>query len=165
MATASVFVISDVDAGDFPSPSSLCRQGEEQYFSCKLQSTGKIASICAKDNINPDSGYVQYRLGTKEHVEYKFPGKLEPPRGKISILDVSRLRDGVGSHVKLNSGKYTYVTSNALIPGEIYVARDGKIVFDGIFKGREYIPFSVNARHGLQYGIPIPIDELDQHTN
>ncbi|MBB5447302.1 MULTISPECIES: hypothetical protein [unclassified Paraburkholderia] len=142
---------------------SLCHQGEVEYFSCKLQDSRKIASVCAADNVSPDRGYVQYRFGTHSNIEYKFPNKLMPPRGQISIVDVSRLPDGLGSHLKFVSGRYTYIVSNALVPGEIYVAKDGQTVFHQICKGSIYMPFNNSARHGLEYGVEDSVDELDQH--
>ncbi|WP_306716770.1 hypothetical protein [Burkholderia dolosa] len=142
---------------------SLCHQGEVEYFSCKLQDSNKIASVCAADNVSPDHGYVQYRFGTHSNIEYKFPNELVPPRGRISIVDVSRLPDDLGSHLKFTSGRYTYVVSNALVPGEIYVAKDGKIVFNKICKGSMYMPFDNAVRHGLEYGVEDSVDELDQH--
>ncbi|MCC8392456.1 hypothetical protein LJ656_07635 [Paraburkholderia sp. MMS20-SJTR3] len=140
---------------------SLCHQGEVEYFSCELQDSSNIASVCAADNISPDHGYVQYRFGTHSKIEYKFPRELTPPRGRISIVDVSRLPDGLGSHMKFTSGRYTYVVSNALVPGEIYVAKDGKIVFNKVCKGSMYMLFDSAARHGLEYGVEDSVDELD----
>ncbi|HEM7891524.1 MULTISPECIES: hypothetical protein [Burkholderia] len=150
-------------AASFIGATSLCHQGEVEYFGCELQDSNKIASVCAADNISPDHGYVQYRFGTHGYVEYRFPGKLLPPRGKISIVDVSRLPDGLGSHLKFVSGRYTYVVSNALVPGEVYVEKDGKIVFDKICKGSAYKPFGNTTRRGLEYGVTDSVDGLDQH--
>ena len=143
---------------------SLCLQGELEYFTCELQGSNKIASVCAADNVSPDHGYVQYRFGRHDKIEYKFPGKLIPPRKIFSIVDVSRLPDGLGSHIKFVNGDYVYVVSNALVPGEIYVARDGKIVLDEICKGSTYIPFDNAARQGLEYGVVGKIDRIDQHN-
>jgi len=160
--TVANFLVS-AKAADFLGATSLCHQGEIEYFSCELYDSNKIASVCAADNISPDHGYVQYRFGTHGHIEYRFPGKLLPPRGKISIVDVSRLPDGLGSHLKFVSERYTYVVSNALVPGEVYVEKDGKIVFDKICKGSTYKPFDNAARRGLEYGVTDSVDRLDQH--
>ncbi|MDY7786485.1 hypothetical protein U0E10_01015 [Burkholderia ubonensis] len=161
IAVANVLVSGK--AANFLGATNLCRQGEVEYFSCELQDSNKMASVCAANNISPDHGYVQYRFGTRGYIEYRFPDKLLPPRGKISIVDVSRLPDGLGSHLKFVSGRYTYVVSNALVPGEVYVEKDGKIVFDKICKGSTYKPFNNAARRGLEYGVADSVDELDQH--
>ena len=155
--------IATVEAADYPDSMSLCHHGEVEYFSCKLQDSNKIASVCAAGNSSPDHGYVQYRFGTHGSIEYNYPGELTPPRGKISIVDVSRLPDGLGSHLKFTNGSYTYVISNALVPGEVYVAKNGKLIFDKICEGRTYIPFGSAVRRGLEYGVENSVDELDQH--
>ena len=78
-------------------------------------------------------------------------------------MGVSRLPDGLGSHLKFTNGSYSYVVSNALVPGEIYVAKNGKLIFDKICEGSVYIPFGSAARRGLEYGVSNSVDELDQH--
>lgn len=156
-------ILSPADASNFLSPTSLCYQGEIEYFGCELQGSTKIISVCSANNVSPDSGYVQYRFGTHGNIEFKFPNELIPPRGKMSIVDVARFPDGVGSHLKFSNGVYTYVVSNALVSGEIYVAKGGKIVFDRICKGGMYIPFDNAARRGLEYGVVNSVDGLDHH--
>jgi len=163
MVIAIANTIVTVEAADYLGSMSLCHHDEVEYFSCKLQDSNKIASVCAAGNSSPDHGYVQYRFGTHGNIEYTYPGKLTPPRGKISIVDVSRLPDGLGSHLRFTSGSYNYVISNALVPGEIYVARNGKLVFDKVCEGRTYMPFDSAVRRGLEYGVENSVDELDQH--
>lgn len=48
----------------------MCELDEAIYISCSLDAGqtpnnygGPIASVCAKNNTSPDSGYVQYRYG------------------------------------------------------------------------------------------------------
>lgn len=144
-------------------PKSLCHLGEVEYFGCELQDSKKVVSVCAADNFSPDRGYVQYRFGVRGNVEYKYPDKLVPPRGKFSLVDVSRLHDGSGSHLKFTHGRYTYVVSNALVPGEIYAAEGGTVVFDGICKGSAYMPFDDAMRRGIERGAEDSVDGLDQH--
>ncbi|CAB3755353.1 hypothetical protein [Paraburkholderia solisilvae] len=164
-----VFVVISIAGGSVSAEitsyeaESLCRQGEMKYFSCELQNSKKIASVCAKDNISPDQGYVQYRFGTPRHVELEFPGKHIAPRGKISIVNVSRLRDGLGSHLKFSNGSYTYVVSNAVVPGEVYVEKNGKIVFDEICKGDGYTPFDYAVWDGIEYGVENRVDDLNPY--
>ncbi|WP_126877439.1 hypothetical protein [Paraburkholderia kururiensis] len=163
MAITIAIATVPVGATDYLNSTSLCHRGEIEYFGCKLRDSNKIASVCAADNSSPDHGYVQYRFGTQNNIEYKYPGKLTPPRGKISIVDVSRLPDGLGSHLKFSNGSYSYVVSNALVPGEIYVAKNGKLIFNKICEGNIYKPFGSTARRGLEYGASNSVDELDQH--
>ncbi|WP_155640702.1 hypothetical protein [Burkholderia pseudomultivorans] len=101
---------------------------------------------------------MQYRSGAHGKIEYQFPEKCLPPRGKISIVNVSGLRDGLGGHLKFVDGRYTYVVSNALVPGDVYVAKDWRLVFDGICKGSAYYPFDDDVRSGLEYGVVDAVD-------
>jgi hypothetical protein len=151
-----------VEAASYLGATSLCHQGETQYFSCRLQDSRKIVSVCAAHNISPDHGYVQYRFGTQSKIEYKFPDTLTSPRGKISIVDVSRLPDGLGSHLKFASGNYTYIVSNALVPGAVYVTKEGRVIFNHVCKGSAYLPFNGAAWQGLEYGVADWTDNFDE---
>lgn len=155
--------VASAASEDYLYAGSLCHYGEVEYFNCKLQDSKKIASVCASNNSSPDHGYVQYRFGTQSNIECKYPGELLHPRGRISIIDVSRLSEGLGSHLKFTSGPYTYVVSNALVPGEIYVSKNGKLVFDQICEGNAYIPFDKAVRSGVEYGVVDNTDKLDHH--
>jgi hypothetical protein len=161
LAIAIVYYEAPVEAASYLE-TSLCHPGETQYFSCELRDSGKTASVCAANNISPDHGYVQYRFGTQSKIEYKFPRTLTPPRGKISIVDVSRFPDGLGSHLRFESGGYTYIVSNALVPGAVYVTRNREVVFHQVCKGGAYIPFNNAMRQGLKYGVADWTDALDE---
>ena len=142
---------------------SLCVSNEDVYFTCELDGVHKTVSICAARNTTPDKGYVQYRYGTKSRIDFKYPSIPLPPRDRISLVDVSRLADGLGTHLKFKNRNYEFIVSNALVPGEVYVAKDGQIIFDKICKGSDYIPFSKESREGLQWGVLDVIDEHDNH--
>ncbi|MFM0168380.1 hypothetical protein PQR33_03415 [Paraburkholderia sediminicola] len=142
---------------------SLCVGAEDVYFTCELEGVRKTVSICAARNTSPDNGYVQYRYGTKSKIDFKYPLARLPPRGRISLVDVSRLAEGMGTHLKFKNDDYEYIVSNALVPGEVYVAKSGQIVFDKICKGGSYIPFSKKSREGLQWGVLDVIDDHDGH--
>ncbi|WP_158907150.1 hypothetical protein [Burkholderia sp. L27(2015)] len=123
----------------------------------------KIASVCAAKNASPDVGYVQYRYGIQSKLDFKYPATLIPPRDIMSIIDISRSALGLGTHLKFKSGEYDYVISNSLIPGEVYVAKKKKIVFDRICGGADYIPFSEKARNGVPWGSIEKIDDLGNY--
>jgi hypothetical protein len=74
---------------------SLCSSDETVYFSCKIKGAREYASICAKDNVSPDTGYVQYRFGRDQDAAFKFPNSKVPPglfftyrRSIISEMDL-----------------------------------------------------------------------------
>ncbi|MFM0550057.1 hypothetical protein P0D69_03655 [Paraburkholderia sediminicola] len=145
------------------SKESLCVGDEDIYFTCRLEGARKTVSICAAKNDSPDNGYVQYRYGTKSKIEFKYPLARLPPRGRISLIDVSRLAEGLGTHLKFKNDDYEYVVSNALVHGEVFVEKGGQIVFDKFCKGADYIPFSKESRVGLQWGVLDVIDDDDGH--
>lgn len=154
---------SAANAADPGGEETLCNEGEEVYFSCELEGVHKIASICATNNVSPTDGYVQYRYGTRSKLDFKYPSTLVSPQDTMSIIDVSRTALGLGTHVKFTNGDFHYVVSNALIPGEVYVTKNGRIVFDKTCRGSDYIPFSDRARIALPWGTLDKIDSLDNH--
>ena len=62
---------------------TLCDKEEDVYFSCKLESND-IVSICAKDNVAPQHGYVQYRIANENGIYKKIPEEFKKPEGIIS---------------------------------------------------------------------------------
>lgn len=124
---------------------TLCDETEEVYFSCPLEN-GKTVSVCAKDNTAPNRGYVQYRYGIKGDV-FVFPHQNVPPAKSVKITDVSEgsIR---GLHLKFSKGPYTYVVSS-VSPGEVYVSKDGKIIFDKACQASRYKRFSNKIFDGV----------------
>jgi hypothetical protein len=82
---------------------------------------------------------------------------------KFSIIDVSRTAIGLGTLIKFKSRNYSYLISNAIIPGGVYVTKNDKPVFDKICSGTDYIPIPQQAKDGLQWGVLEKIDALDNH--
>lgn len=84
--------------------STLCEKGEDVYISCAFNSSldqdnylGKVASICAKNNTSPDSGYVQYRFGKPSYgvgparIELQYPEQKNTTKGNIHNLQFEQL--------------------------------------------------------------------------
>lgn len=135
---------------------TLCDDDEEIYFSCPLEN-GKSVSVCAKNNTAPSRGYVQYRYGTKDNI-FAFPSKNIPPNTAVKITDVSEgsIR---GLHLKFSKGPYVYVVSS-VSPGEVYVSRNGVIIFDKQCKASKYKSFSNAIFNGVG---DAPISKIDIH--
>lgn len=92
---------------------NLCFPGENIYFSCSLEN-GKIASICARDNVSPIQGYVQYRYGGVGAVELEYPKKHVAPKGVFYLVDASE--GSVNQNIiKFRSGPYTYLLNQAFV--------------------------------------------------
>lgn len=141
---------------------SLCAENETIYFSCKIEHSQNYASICAKDNMSPETGYVQYRFGKNIATAFKFPDSKVAPGDLLHIQTINHFRDGIGKHVMFGNDAYTYVVSNAVQSPEIGVFRNGKLVttksceFDG-----EFSPISNRADHGIKQGEKSTLDTFD----
>lgn len=143
---------------------TLCYQGEIEYFSCELQSSRKIISVCASGNTSPDHGYVQYRTWYQGNINYTYPKQFLPPRGRFFIVDVTRLSAGLGSHLKFFDVNLSYVISTAMVPGEIYIVKNGEIVFEDFCRGGAYQAFGRAVRAGLEYGERDHVDDLESQV-
>ena len=99
---------------------TMCETGEDIYISCAFNTSldqydyvGKVASICAKSNTSPDSGYVQYRFGKPSYgvgraiVEMQYPEQKIPPKGIFTIYN-SRNFEISGAALRFTKGKYLY---------------------------------------------------------
>ncbi|MBV8656201.1 MAG: hypothetical protein JO142_00075 [Burkholderiales bacterium] len=53
------------------SAAGLCQEYESTVFSCPAGK--KTISVCASKTVTPESGYVQYRFGSKENIELATP--------------------------------------------------------------------------------------------
>lgn len=52
---------------------TLCERNEQIVFSCTMQKSAKLLSICTSKKLDAKNGYVQYRFGLPEKVELEFP--------------------------------------------------------------------------------------------
>lgn len=127
---------SDTEKG-VPREETLCSGSEEIYFSCPLEN-GKTISVCAIEDVSPNRGHVKYKYGDKSS-EFVYPTKNASPGDKFTISDVSEgsIR---GLHLKFTNGDYIYVISSVW-PGEVYVSKNGKIVFDQTCQASRYKSF------------------------
>lgn len=122
---------------------TMCREGEDIYISCAFNDgmdqydyVGKVASVCAKSNASPDSGYVQYRFGKPSYglgpaiVEMQYPEEKTPPKGEFAIY-TSRNSESRGAALRFANGKYLYSLERLNSFSYRVVARkQGEKVFD-----------------------------------
>lgn len=91
--------------------STLCGSNELVYFSC---STGKkMISMCTSNPINENSGYLQYRYGTTNKVEFIYPTRKSHPLNLFTEYS-SAFSGGVIGHINFTNGSYTYAVYNSL---------------------------------------------------
>ncbi len=57
--------------------SPLCTKTEKTIWTCTIQKSMKIASVCASKDLDSSKGYVQYRFGKAGKIELQFPASKE----------------------------------------------------------------------------------------
>jgi len=148
--------VADAQTQSSQDEQTLCQESEEVYFSCPLEN-GKTVSVCAKDNTNPERGYVQYRYGSKGD-SFAFPPENVTRARTVGITDVSEgsIR---GLHLKFSNGPYISVVSS-VSPVEVYVSKNGKIIFDKECLASRYKSFSNKIFDGVNEA---PVTKTDLH--
>lgn len=124
---------------------TMCIEGESIYISCTLYSPPKktkTASICAKGNTSPNSGYIQYRYGIPgKTVELKFPEKTATPKGEFKLYE-SNNPHGINHALRFTKGAYTYsFEKTGLSSYQLVVRKNGKEIFNRTCEepGKTYI--------------------------
>lgn len=106
---------------------SLCSKDETTYFSCKINSSIKTASLCGRypsnmfdDIVDLDAAdqdayinqrtFLTYRFGTMQKIELKYPQKQ---KGSFKLFEGVALHSYFGDihEVYFNSGNYSYAVS------------------------------------------------------
>ncbi|PMS18383.1 hypothetical protein C0Z18_17585 [Trinickia dabaoshanensis] len=75
---------------------------------------------------------------------------------KISDVSEGSIR---GLHLKFSKGPYTYVVSS-VSPGEVYVSKNGKVIFDRWCYASMYKVFSDKVFDGVNQ---TPVSKVDIH--
>lgn len=109
---------------------TMCTEGEAIYISCSFNTNAenktKVASICAKDNESPKSGYVQYRYGIPgEKLELQLPKNIITPK-KIFKIYKSDSIDGITQALRFSTGNYTYSFEKQGLSNYRLVVRDNE---------------------------------------
>ena len=148
LASLFVFVTSACAAQSDPDSLgvTLCAADEDIYFSCPLLGD-KIVSLCASNNTNPISGYIQYRYGTADQIEMYYPDKMAPPNNRFSLVDASE--GSVNKNIiKFKNGQYTYLLSQAFV-SYLTVLRGEKVVLRRTCNEGGYAFISRKAEQGI----------------
>ncbi|MGF6244213.1 hypothetical protein P3T42_005978 [Paraburkholderia sp. GAS38] len=138
-----------------PTEETLCEPHEEVYFSCPVKK--KIVSVCASGNVSPDNGYVEYRIGNSEHIDFQYPDKPYPPGRHFSISDITGGNLNI-VHLKFRSGGYDYVVYQGDVSG-VYVKKNGKTVANLTCDAGIYQTLSPRAMRGIK--TTPPVDGVD----
>ncbi len=90
---------------------TLCGPNEVVRFSC---STGrKLLSVCTSPDLSRTAGYIQYRFGTKDHLELEYPRDRRNSQGLFKESSVGYSRGGE-THLSFSVASYKYVVVDVL---------------------------------------------------
>lgn len=131
LIVASFFLVSHAEARTryLNLTDTMCVKGEAVYISCSLDAgptpndyNGPVASVCAKGNTSPDSGYVQYRYGIPgAKAEFTFPRKKLPPRGRLTIYAPAH---GQSASLRFRDGEKVYAFEDHGLSGYKLIVTD-----------------------------------------
>lgn len=65
-------------------PVTLCERNEQVVFSCVMQKSAKLLSICTSRQFDRQNGYVQYRLGQLGRIQLEFPSERSDTQSAFS---------------------------------------------------------------------------------
>ena len=101
---------------------SLCDKSESTIWSC--QTSKKIYSLCASQDLATSVGYLQYRAGTSKNIEFRFPITLQHPKGYFEFGLLPR-----GASLTFSNSEYTYYIAEPLIGQPVIeISKAGKAV-------------------------------------
>jgi len=68
----------------------LCNSSEVAVFSCQLKENKKIVSLCSSKYLSAKTGYLQYRYGSADKIELKYPSTLTESQAGFGYDSYSR---------------------------------------------------------------------------
>jgi len=104
-----------VNIGFAASNTTLCQADEEVIFSCANKNK-KIVSMCASKPLTATQGTLQYRFGTKGHIELAYPADAMSP-AKAFEGRAQMFSGGGGVYLRFKKDKYDYVLYNGIGKG------------------------------------------------
>ena len=87
---------------------SLCKQSEVVIWSCRAG--GKLYSLCASRDLNRKNGYLEYRAGKLNFIEFRFPAPGVRPSEAFHFGLLAH-----GAALSFENGPYAYDISEDLI--------------------------------------------------
>lgn len=83
---------------------TLCKSNENTVWSC--QAGTKVYSVCSSKELTRTAGYLQYRAGTTNKIELKFPASFLHPNGNFEFGLLAH-----GASLSFSNAGYTYTIS------------------------------------------------------
>lgn len=78
-----------------------CQMGEKQIWSCEYEA--KLYVICASDDLNASTGYMQYRVYKGALQEFVYPATQRHPKGLFTLYPRAR-----GASLVFKNGQFQY---------------------------------------------------------
>ena len=92
-----------INSGDQLQPDSLCALEERTIFSCPVENSAKIVSVCASKDLASDRGYLQYRFGLPGKIELEYPEDRKGTQEKFQYSHYPRSQlKGARTHIHFN---------------------------------------------------------------
>lgn len=86
---------------------SLCGAGERIIFTCGIQSSPRMVSLCRVEGATRDGGYVRYRFGRPGRSELEFSSGSAGTQRKLRYAHYSRLQV-TRTEVSFDVNQHTY---------------------------------------------------------
>jgi hypothetical protein len=69
---------------------TLCEKNEKVIFSCGMQKSAKVLSLCGSKELDKQKGYVQYRFGQPGKIELEYPAERKSTQTAFSYSRYTR---------------------------------------------------------------------------
>lgn len=86
---------------------SLCEADEQILFACSVGKAAKLVSLCGSQKLNQSAGYVRYRFGSHENIEFTFPSSKVGSLSKFKYSHYFRYQFDQTS-VSFSNGGFEY---------------------------------------------------------
>jgi len=111
MFVAHLLLIS-ASTATYADVASLCESKERTVWSCQVGT--KIYSVCASQDLSGTTGYLQYRAGTAQKTDFRFPTVLLHPKDHFEFGLLAH-----GARLSFSNGGYSYSIAEDLKGGTI----------------------------------------------
>lgn len=147
----------------FAAPDSLCGSNESPVFDCGVGN--KRLSICAAGDLRSNTGTLQYRFGTRERIELRYPAPAATPSGHFLASHTS-YSGGGEFRIRFRNGDYDYLVFDSttrtgfgaagnqpLFEAGVQVKRQGKLLATRRCSGARHLDSDLLAQ--------LPEEEFD----
>jgi len=92
---------------------SICASDEVVLFSCKIEGSEKVASLCASKDVSDERGHLYYAYGTSQGKEMVFPEGDQPPAKLFKRTQLGFSGNTGGYAYSFEVGSYKYIIYSA----------------------------------------------------